>query len=312
VILVLIFGSGLAWAVHRVQVKLEALAAVEKAGGQIKLDWEWIDGRSVPKGNAWCPEWLINCLGDHYFVNAARVDFYASGSDSDLVQVRHLSRLEVLSLTRSFVTDSGLTDLAGLSSLESLYLDDTAVTDSGLVHLKRLISLKSLWLNGTAVSDSGLTHLKGMTHLEDLNLDDTVVTDAGLAHLEGMSGMQWLHLGGTKISDAGLVHLKGMTKLRNLLLSDTKVSDAGLVELRALSSLQWLWLDGTEVSDAGLQELRTAMPKVGIVRKSLYVPRKRTRIVPDAPPRVGMSNLSTPAPEVFPSQCHWFGATGEP
>ncbi len=143
-ILVLILGGGVGWVVHRVQVKREAFAAVEKAGGNITLDWEWIDGRFVPKGNSWCPEWLINCLGNHYFVNAARVNFYASASDSDLVQVRHFSRLEVLQLTRSFVTDAGLTSLGGLNHLESLYLDDTAVTDSGLVQLEGLTTLKCL------------------------------------------------------------------------------------------------------------------------------------------------------------------------
>jgi hypothetical protein len=48
-IVVLIFGAGLGWIVHRARVQLAAVAAIQSAGGRVRYDREWAIG-SVPDG----------------------------------------------------------------------------------------------------------------------------------------------------------------------------------------------------------------------------------------------------------------------
>ena len=126
--------------------------------------------------------------------------------------------------TLQTVTDTELVHLKELTKLQRLNLAATNVTDAGLVRLKGLTDLKMLVLEITRVTDAGLVHLKGLTKLEELHLHGTKITGAGLVHLKGMTKLEYLNLNGTKITDAGLVHLEGLTKVGALSFIDTKVT----------------------------------------------------------------------------------------
>ena len=59
-----------------------------------------------------------------------------------------LTRLEVLDLAGTKVTDAGLAHLEDLPRLQVLDLSHTGVTAAGLDHLKKLDGLKELYLIG--------------------------------------------------------------------------------------------------------------------------------------------------------------------
>jgi hypothetical protein len=49
IVLVLVFGGGLGWFVNRAKVQLDAVTAIERAGGNLKYEWEWKDVVCSPK-----------------------------------------------------------------------------------------------------------------------------------------------------------------------------------------------------------------------------------------------------------------------
>jgi internalin A len=209
-VLVLVLGCGLGWLVRRAQIQRNAVAAIRRAGGYVKYDWEWKDLEPIPVGKPLWPQWLVSCIG---------VDYFGSVS---YVHLNHNPK----------ASDVELTYLRGLTGLEQLYLCDTDVNDLGLVYVSGLTRLRFLNLRRTKLGDVGLGHLKRLTNLRSLLLGHTKVTDDGLCHLEQLTSLQTLDLNSTDITDAGLEHLKGLVNLRQLYLAGTKVTDAGVERLR--------------------------------------------------------------------------------
>jgi Leucine-rich repeat (LRR) protein len=242
IVFVIVVGVGLGWIVRQAHVQRDAVAAIEGAGGAVRYDWEFNNGKDLPGGKPRAPRWLVNLIGVDYFGHVtAAVAHHMSARTSHAViaQVGRLTRLQSLNLHDSSITDLGLVHLKGLTNLSVVLLYRTQVSDAGLVHLKGLTNLSYLSLDGTQVSDAGLVHVKRLTNLSSLSLERTQISDAGLVHLQGLTNLIALSLERTQVSDAGLVHLKGLTNLSVLLLECTQVTDAGVNELkRALPSLR--------------------------------------------------------------------------
>ena len=168
-----------------------AVAEILKLGGSVGFDYETDEfGNEVPNAKAPGPAWLHKVLPKGLFASA---DF--------------------VYLCTPQVTDTRLVYLKRLPKLEGLNLDGTQVTDAGLVHLRGLTNLELLVLSNTQITDAGLAHLKDLTNLKDLVLDDTQVTDAGLVHLNGLTGLKVLELNGTHVMDGGLAHLNDLKRL---------------------------------------------------------------------------------------------------
>jgi hypothetical protein len=92
--------------------------------------------------------------------------------------------VDEISLSGDGIADKDLLPLRGLTKLRVLTVARTAVTDAGLAHLAGLKGLRHLYLAGTAVTDHGLEHLHGLTELRVLDLAKTRVTDAGIKRLQ--------------------------------------------------------------------------------------------------------------------------------
>jgi hypothetical protein len=116
--------------------------------------------RFEPRG----PKWLRDFIGEE------RMEMF-----DDVIQVH---------LTQSEASDTTLMLLSRLSKLETLHLCNTRVTDDGLVHLKGMQRMRSLSLRGTKVSDSGLVHLKSLVGMTGLYIGSSKVTDSGIADLK--------------------------------------------------------------------------------------------------------------------------------
>jgi hypothetical protein len=81
-------------------------------------------------------------------------------TDADLIHLKELQGLQMLSLRETQVTDAGLVHLKGIAGLQLLDLASTNVTDAGLVHLKELKALHWLNLPGTKVTTAGVKDLQ--------------------------------------------------------------------------------------------------------------------------------------------------------
>ncbi len=241
IFLVIVSAVGLGWLVHNARTQREAVKAIANAGGRVLYDWQWSDGKSIPGGKPWVPEWLVNSIGVDYFGHVTWVGFLPPSRPTDATagQIGHLYRLQRLNIGTSSLSDAGIAHLERLTNLSYLFLQGNEVTDGGLSRLKRLTKLNSLDLTGTQVTDAGLVHLQGMTKLTRLTLQGTQVTDAGLSYLKRLTDLRELNIIRTPVTDAGLEHLKGLTKLTELYLFGTQVTDAGVRELqRALPTLK--------------------------------------------------------------------------
>jgi hypothetical protein len=186
IVFVLVIGAGLGWVLRDAHIQRDAVAAVIKAGGNLLHDWQWSNGKPVPGGKPWAPEWLTNLIGVDYFsdVTAVRVFSSSSTTDATIAKVARLPRLENLSINSPNVGDAGIAHLEGSTNLTYLNLMNTHVTDAGLVHLRNLTNLSELLLCETAVTDAGLAHLKGLSKLSYLHLRGSQVTETGMDELK--------------------------------------------------------------------------------------------------------------------------------
>ncbi len=260
-VFVLIASIGMSWLAvrkERVRRQLEAVKAIQKAGGCV--GYEEAETPVSP--------WLRELLADDFcFLKMHTVNFYGTQTaDAGLEHLKWLNNLEHLELSGTQVTDAGLEHVKGLTNLEWLVLSGTHVTDAGLEHLKALADLQTLDLSGTHVTDAALEHLKALADLRTLDLSDTQVTGPGLEHLKGLTNLGRLDLSDTQVAGPGLEQLKELTNLGRLDLNGTQVTDAGLEHLKGLTSLRGLHLKGTQVTDAGVNELKMALPNCVIYR----------------------------------------------
>ena len=164
-------------------------------------------------------------------------------TDNGFEHLRHLYKLEDLTLNGDLVADHGLNCLEGLPNLVHLNLDNASITDAMALHIGKLSQLRELHLSNTLISDAGLRHFNKLTNLQILDLRETRITDAGLAHLCKFTNLKQLNLIGTEITDSGLVHLRALTSLEQIDVFATNLTEAGVTELkRALPQVQvFLW-----------------------------------------------------------------------
>jgi hypothetical protein len=234
---------GCAWVVHilrNAERQRRAVYAIRNGGGEVWYDWEWRHGKPLQNAKPWVPQWIVRTFGDDCFGTAVCAYLTESASDSDLINLQALTRLEEV-------------DLA-----------ETAITDAGLVHLQGLKLLRTLDLSRTSVGNAGAARLSRMANLQSLDLSDTDFGDEGMAQLAALTELRRLGLRNTAVGDAGLVHLRGLRRLQSLDVSRTSVSDRGLVHLSALKDLELLDVVFSNVTDFGVQELRRALPKANI------------------------------------------------
>jgi hypothetical protein len=207
IVLVLLIGLCLGWLVRSAQVQRDAVAAIKKAGGSVRYDWDW-SGGVIMGGKPWAPKWIVDLIGADYFGHVATVTLTAKATDATLAHVGRLTRLDALFARSSSVSDTALVHLKALTNLSQLDLGSSQVTDAGLVHLKGLTKLSLVWLRGTHVTDAGVVDLKALTTLAYLELNGTHVTDAGLAHLKGLTKLSILEVYDTEVTDAGIDELR--------------------------------------------------------------------------------------------------------
>ncbi len=186
-LLVLVTGGWTGWFIRSAKLQRDAVAAVERGGGNVQYNWQFKDGRAIPYREQ-RPPWparLVRLVGVDYFGYVTKAENVSPGNaGAGLGSIGYLRGLEELQLGGFLVTDDGLRHLKNLTSLRRLDLSSCDVTDQGLFHLKGLTALEVLDLHRTWVSDAGLAHLKGLTNLRTLNLEETQVSSTGIRELK--------------------------------------------------------------------------------------------------------------------------------
>jgi hypothetical protein len=146
---------------------------------------------------------------------------------SDLAPIAHLKELRSLSLSAAPI-DSGLGPINGLSKLTVLLLDKSQVTDTGVKALAGLKALQMLNLDHTQITDAALDTIGQLPMLDNLFLNHTSVTDQGLKRLAGLNKLSLLFIEGTRVTDAGIADLQKLKSCTQVAIGDTAVTDGAI------------------------------------------------------------------------------------
>lgn len=285
-------GALLGLVMRRVQVQREVAAVIQGAGGRIYHFQRPRSAGTRPFGLAMLDSWgrylvpgyagpIVSVLfdgggdgtgpDDATLGQIARVDTieeidfspattslipspsWKSVTDSGLVYLRKLPRLQRLNLSRTGVSGQCLASLSGLTQLRELKLIGVPVNDNDLSHVNKLMHLECLSLDGATITDKGLTHLAGLVNLRFLSLSHSLVTGEGLDHLRRLGQLLHLDVSYTRVEE--VLPLTQLTSLESLNLSHTLIEDSDLEIIGKLSDLELLWLGGTRIHDEGLSHL---------------------------------------------------------
>ncbi len=150
-IFVLVIAVALGWLVRIARIQRDAVAAIQRAGGQVAYDWEQVHrskwtGKLVypaPNGRPIWPQRLIEAMGPDYFGDVVKIRFqpnppgsaWSQATDEIMSSVGRLHGLNDLDLTVAPVTDAGMQARGDLTNLESLDLTGTKITGQGLACL---------------------------------------------------------------------------------------------------------------------------------------------------------------------------------
>jgi hypothetical protein len=221
-LLVLVVGGWLGWTCYRARVQREAVAAIKRAGGEVRYNWEQVDDE---------PGWLRRHLGPGFFEDVTSIWVPFGANDALLRTIGQLPALQELTIIGAHVGD--LEPLRSLNRLRSLDLTSARIDDLSLEPLESLPSLNVLSLRRSRVTDAGMRRLQRLTQLRELTLDEAEVTDEGLRTIAGLSQLESLSLNSTSVTDAGLLHLTALTRCQKLYVGEAKVTPAGIAALRA-------------------------------------------------------------------------------
>jgi hypothetical protein len=175
----------------------------------------------------------INLLHGGVWSNEVQVERgYLSSGQSDgkftraMCQLNDLSRLRVLHLADSHVSDAALAVIAGFPAIEMLDLGGergVRIGEAGLRHISRMKKLRFLYLkdpNRWFLRDSTVRLIANIPTLEALWLSSVDVTDRALEHLATLTNLRELNLAGTEITGDTLPVLKQLPNLQRLVVPE--------------------------------------------------------------------------------------------
>lgn len=280
-----------------------AIAELESAGGVVWRSWELkTDGGIMDQAATHAPSYLDRwsiMIGDDplYSVGGLRL----SRTGTDRLLRKHLSEmreLRILDLRNSDVSDATIKREVAVqdSKIEIIRLDNTAVTDDSVHALSSLPRLNRIDLNGCRITDAGIKSLQYHPTLAQLRIENTKVPIGGVVNLQrtipgldiidtldslvkalhakhgdftaacgaiGVSSRknangEFSHLSFRFVAhftDAGLQRLVEWNSLPSLDLAYTEVTDVGVETLKRSSKLQVIDLSDTVITNESLRTL---------------------------------------------------------
>jgi hypothetical protein len=164
-LLILVIALWLGHIVYKARDQREAVAALQKFGGFVHYDWEFVDGPvKVPRGHSiWMPSWgkltpgrkprvpywMRRALGDEYFQSLAHVSLYVD------IKKGHADSTWV----NMGPADYALAKLSTQTSVRTLQIGGEQVTDQNLAHVGQMTGLEELSISwGFHLTDKGFLH----------------------------------------------------------------------------------------------------------------------------------------------------------
>ncbi|MFT5496755.1 MAG: sulfatase modifying factor 1 [Kiritimatiellia bacterium] len=167
--------------------------------------------------------------------------------DQTMETLAVIPRLEELRL--STVTARAAQDLTRLFSVERLTIQTLEGGDTSLRLLGRLNRLNNLDMGGPNITGSGLGPICLLPRLDDIKLRCPDLTDQAFDHLSGAKNIRKVRLVERGVQPPAALTNEGMMKM------------AKAVWLREL----WLPRNDTGITEAAIEELKTLMPKTGVI-----------------------------------------------
>jgi hypothetical protein len=166
-LIVLIIAIVLGWQVNKAREQREVVQAIQKYGGWVHYDQEFVNGNLAPGRSPWAPRWLRRMLGDEFFRSVRQVNLVyddSTGSRFDNANVQPCDDL--------------LRKVAKLPGVKSLMLRKSQTTDEGLRQVGRMTQLKELYIwDARSVTDAGIAHLAGLENLQKIHISHSNLTD---------------------------------------------------------------------------------------------------------------------------------------
>jgi Leucine Rich repeat len=281
-LVILIVAVPLGRQVNRAREQREAVDAVQRYGGWVHFDYEFVNGAVIPGRAPRAPRWLRMMLGDEYFRKVTYVNFDYEGSIGKVLRnpnveacgellkkISGLPGLKKLRMKKTQATDEGLRHIGKMSELEELYIRDArCVTEKGVSQLALLANLKYISISFSNLTNDSLVLLSGLPSMEEVDLQGNHFSDEGLARLNGKDRLKKLciGIGAAQITDAGVAHLRDFNNLEMLELQQSRVTAQGLAQLMSLPKLKKLVLRGIGTSDANVLRLLQARRTQNITR----------------------------------------------
>ena len=137
-LVILVFGLWLGWRVNKAREQREAVAAVQKYGGWVHYDYEFVNGKVASGRNPPAPCWLRKLLGDAFFQEVRQVSLVYDNSRGKRFDNANVS-----------ACDDVLARVSRLPGLKVLLLKETQATDKGLEHIGKMSDLERAARSGT-------------------------------------------------------------------------------------------------------------------------------------------------------------------
>ncbi len=211
-VLVAIAGSYVASVRVRFQDQARAVADLERRGARVQIlprrSWLrfafgsdiYYDVHEVHLYGCKADPKVVEDLASVFTMQQLYADLYPL-ADADLSKIAPTTRLAVLSLRATKISDRWLDQARGLEDVESLSLIDTAITDRGLREIAALKGLKQVYLNGTKTTYAGLRYLRTLPQLRDVDLGGTSVSWREVEALAQLRSLRRLCIRRIAISD---------------------------------------------------------------------------------------------------------------
>jgi Leucine-rich repeat (LRR) protein len=194
-------------------------------------------------------------------------------SDSDLIELGHLPKLERLDLSFTRITDRGILYLKSAANLVEVNLAFAErLGDQGQAAIQQWKHLKRLNLRGTKIADNTVSAAAALPELEVLDISYTDALDSGLDALATAPKLKELSIGGLRITEVAFQSVRQISGLERLDLGGGKfigggqrvgltLDDATLQAIASLKELRELKLGYANFPSRGLAILKT-LPKL--------------------------------------------------
>ncbi|MGH9547909.1 MAG: leucine-rich repeat domain-containing protein [Terriglobales bacterium] len=186
--------------------------------------------------------------------------------DDDLKELKSDSRLSVLKIDNTQISDKGFKTIGKMKELTAVYADLTRISNAGVRELSNLPKLICLHISTSQnkIDDNCVPSLAKMHELTELTLRDSSITDEGVRGLSGLKKMRCLQLNRTRISDKAIKTIvESYPQLTELhARSNPDITEKSLTYLSKAPHLRYLTLINCSMSPIVMKEFFQKHPQI--------------------------------------------------